>query len=182
MQRLDEVVGMSRDEVDGALWTLDAERVKAGRVHDVPLAPAVVEIIEDAPEIVDARGKASPLVFTVSGKRLSSFSAAKRRLDALMLAELRKIAAERVELTPWRLHDLRRTGASNLARMGFPIHVVAAILNHSPGATMGITAVYNRHRYGDEKRAALEAWAAHVLGLVEEQPTNVTRLVTRQRG
>jgi integrase len=58
----------------------------------------------------------------------------------------------------WRLHDLRRTTASAMARLGHPPHVVAAILNHSPGSTQGITAIYNRHRYGDEKRAALAAW------------------------
>jgi hypothetical protein len=46
-----------------------------------------------------------------------------------------------------------------MARLGHPPHVVAAILNHSPASTQGITAIYNRHRYGDEKRAALAAWS-----------------------
>jgi integrase len=188
LQRKEEVAGMARPELDlaadAALWTLSAARVKAGRVHDVPLVPAVVEIIKGVPEImIDARtGATSPILFTMSGKPLSAFSAAKRRLDALMLAELSKAAKEggedpdQVELAPWRLHDLRRTGASNLARMGFPPHVLAAVLNHSPGATQGITAIYNRYRYGDEKRDALAAWARHVLGLVEQRPANVVAL------
>jgi site-specific recombinase XerC len=177
LQRKEEVAGMARPELHlsegAALWTLSASRVKAGRVHDVPLVPAVVEIIEGVPEIVvDAKTETtSPRVFTMSGKPLSAFSAAKRRLDALMLVELRKAARERgenpdqVELAPWRLHDLRRTGASNLARMGFPPHLLAAVLNHSPGGTQGITAVYNRYRYGDEKRAALAAWARQCAGV-----------------
>jgi integrase len=80
------------------------------------------------------------------------------------------------DFRPWRLHDLRRSGASNLARMGTPIHVVAALLNHSPGSTMGIITVYARHRFADEKRRALEAWTAHVLGLAEPKNANVIRL------
>ena len=170
LQRLGEVTGMTRPELDldsdKPLWTLSAGRVKAGRVHDVPLVPEVVEIVRTRPEIVVA-GKGSPLVFTHSGRQLSALSAAKRRLDDLMRAELGE------DFQDWRLHDLRRTGASNLAKMGVPIHVVAALLNHSPGSTMGITAVYARHRYSEEKRRALEGWTAHVLGLVEPRRSNI---------
>ncbi len=173
LQRLGEVTGMTRQELDldsdKPLWTLAAGRVKAGPVHDVPLVQEVVALVRAMPEIV-VDGKPSPLVFTFTGRPLSALSAAKRRVDGLMKLELGE------DFQDWRLHDLRRTGASNLARMGVAIHVVAALLNHSPGSTMGITAVYARHRYTEEKRRALEAWTAHVLGLVEDRASNVVRI------
>jgi hypothetical protein len=41
------------------------------------------------------------------------------------------------------------------------------VLNHVSGSRGGIVGVYQRHDYADEKRAALEAWGAHVMALVE---------------
>jgi hypothetical protein len=72
---------------------------------------------------------------------------------------------------------LRRTGASGMARLGHPPHVVTAILNHSPGATMGITAVYNRHRCADEKRAALDAWSREIERIIGRNDTEVISLL-----
>jgi hypothetical protein len=60
---------------------------------------------------------------------------------------------------------LRRTLASGLARFGQPVHVIEAVLNHRSGTISGVAAVYNRHAYLEEKRAALELWARHVLTL-----------------
>ncbi len=166
--------------LDGSepLWALAAASTKAGRAHDVPLLPAVVELVRGTPRL-----GAAGLVFTTTGETpISGYSRMKRRLDRLMLDKLRKAAEERgddpteVELAPWRLHDLRRTAASTMARLGFPPHVVAAVLNHAPGSTQGITAIYNRYRYGDEKRRALEAWAGHVAALTSPALANVVAL------
>ena len=55
--------------------------------------------------------------------------------------------------------DLRRTAASHMASMGIPRLVISKVLNH---VERGITAVYDRHGYDREKRAALEAWAARL--------------------
>ncbi len=63
-----------------------------------------------------------------------------------------------------------------MARLGHAPHVVAAVLNHAPGALQGITTVYNRHRYEDEKRAALEAWARLVGRITESWTTEVLAL------
>jgi len=71
-------------------------------------------------------------------------------------------------VAPWCLHDMRRTAASGMARMGTPVHVIEAVLNHRSGAISGVAAIYNRHSYLPEKRHAVEAWASHVMGLVGE--------------
>jgi integrase len=130
------------------LWTLPRELTKADRLHEVPLPPLALEIIESLPRIGD--GLLFPANRARSTNPVSGFSKAKARLDRLS------------GVSGWRLHDLRRTAASEMARLGHPPHVVAAILNHSPGSTQGITAIYNRHRYGDEKRQALAAWGREV--------------------
>jgi integrase len=145
-QRRDEVARMAWPDLDleRRLWTLPRKLTKADRVHDVPLSGLALEIIEGLPRIGD--GLAFPANRARSTRPVSGFSKAKARLDRLS------------GVAGWRLHDLRRTAASEMARLGHPPHVVAAILNHSPGSTQGITAIYNRHRYGDEKRIALAAW------------------------
>jgi integrase len=145
-QRRDEVAHMAWPDLDldRRLWILPRELTKADRVHEVPLSDAALEIIESLPRIGD--GLAFPANRRRSANPVSGFSKAKSKLDRLS------------GVTGWRLHDLRRTAASEMARLGHPPHVVAAILNHSPGSTQGITAIYNRHRYGDEKRQALAAW------------------------
>jgi len=63
------------------------------------------------------------------------------------------------------LHDLRRTMATGLQRLGVRLEVTEAVLNHVSGSRAGIVGVYQRHAWTAEKRAALEAWAAHVMGL-----------------
>jgi integrase len=87
---------------------------------------------------------------------ISDFTMAKRRLDALAAI------AER-----WTFHDLRRTLASGLARLGQPVHVIEAVLNHRSGTISGVAAIYNRHAYLEEKRAALEQWARHLKQLAD---------------
>jgi hypothetical protein len=52
-----------------------------------------------------------------------------------------------------------------LAKLGIDLPVIEKVLNHSSGSFAGVVGVYQRHRFEDEKRAALDAWAAHVVGL-----------------
>jgi len=67
------------------------------------------------------------------------------------------------------LHDLRRTAASGMARIGIAPHIVDKILNHTSGTISGVAAVYNRFEYLNERRAALESWGNYVLQLVHGQ-------------
>lgn len=130
------------------------------------------------------------LVLTSTGETpVSGYSRAKARLDALMLAEARRAAAEasddpdKVELAPWRLHDARRTLATALQRLGVRFEVTEAVLNHTAGASRsGIAAVYQRHGWGPEKRAALDAWADHCDRLLHpvQDRDNVVQLVERK--
>jgi integrase len=80
-----------------------------------------------------------------------------------------------VEILNWTLHDLRRTAATGMARLGYPPHVVDKFLNHSNGTIRGVAAVYNRFEYREERRAALEGWRRFVMALMQKA-TDVVRL------
>jgi integrase len=67
----------------------------------------------------------------------------------------------------WTLHDLRRTCASGLAKLGVSIAVIEQILNHRGGSLAGVAGVYVRHQFESEKRAALQQWADYVERLVQ---------------
>jgi len=166
-QRRDEVGQMRWSEVDleKRLWILPPERVKNRKPHEVPLSEAALAILKGLPRI-----NSSSFVFTFSGTSpATGFSKAKLKFDALLPADM----------PAWRLHDLRRSCASGLARLGINLPVIEKVLNHSSGSFAGIVGVYQKHSFADEKRAALEAWGNFVTALVEGKPASK---VVRLRG
>ena len=176
--RREEVAGMSWAELrqDAAMWHLPAERSKKNRPLDLPLSPLAVK------EIASLKGKGDKwprkgLLFSTTGKTpVSGFSRAKAKLDA----EIAKLN-DKEPLAPWRLHDLRRTLATGMQRLGVRFEVTEAILNHLSGAKSGVAGVYQRHHWAEEKRTAIEAWACHVAGLlVEKDDTNVVALADKR--
>ena len=71
-------------------------------------------------------------------------------------------------VAPWTLHDLRRTFATDLAALGTPIHVTEKLLNHVSGSVSGVAAIYNRHGYMDEMRAAIINWEKRLAEILTE--------------
>jgi integrase len=151
-QRRGEVAGMQWAELDleNRLWTLPRERVKNARRHEVPLSLTVIAIIQSLPRISDK------YVFSSNGTAAANnFSYNWSRLRGLLR-----------DMSPWVIHDLRRTAASGMARLGVGLAVIEKVLNHVGGSFAGIVGVYQRHEFAEEKRAALEKWADHVERLV----------------
>ncbi|MGB8840155.1 MAG: integrase arm-type DNA-binding domain-containing protein [Aliidongia sp.] len=161
-QRRDEVAGMRWQELDAAraVWTLPAERSKNGQEHQTALSPAVLAIIQTIPH------QGGGLLFTTTGKTVvSGWSRAKDRLDALLMAPGADTGPP-APIPHWTLHDLRRSAATGMARMNVAPHVVEKILNHQSGTIRGVAAIYNRHAYLDERRAALFLWAEAVAAMI----------------
>ena len=94
------------------------------------------------------------------------------------MLKLLKRAATPAPLTPWNVHDLRRTVATGLQRLGVRLEVTEAVLNHISGSRGGIAGVYQRHDWAAEKRAALDSWATYVRSVVEGSidGTNVVKM------
>ena len=170
MQRRQEVAEMDWSEIDlvAKTWTLPAERAKNGEAHIVPLTNLAIE------QLKAMQPKASGLVFTTTGNTaVSGFSKAKRTLDTEMIAIMKERqrtgtgGVTVVSIAEWRLHDIRRTGATNLQALGIPIEVTEAVLNHISGTRAGVAGIYNRYKYEPEKRTALEAWDQRLQELVD---------------
>jgi integrase len=148
------------------VWSLPAARTKKSRPHDIPLTPSAVHILGNLPRITGQDG-AAHFVFTTTGiTPVSGFSRVKQNLDSRILAIARR-EDRNTNLEPWRVHDMRRTMASGMARAGIQLPVIERCLNHVSGSFAGIVGVYQRHSFADEKREAFQRWAEFVEGLVD---------------
>jgi integrase len=172
-QRLNEAAKITEGEIRGELWHLSADRTKNGRAHDVPLSDAARKVLDAVDRIEGRPG----FIFTTTGASpVSGFFKARAHLAGAMEQIAAKERGEAVEIARWTFHDLRRTAATGMARLGIPVRITEAVLNHVSGTGGGIVAVYQRHDFADEKRAALEAWARFVLQLVEGTGGNVVQI------
>jgi integrase len=169
-QRRNEVAGMAWAELDieKREWRIPGQRTKNGEPHIVPLSEAALTIIEGLPNIKNDKGY---LFTTTCETSVSGFSRAKAAIDSVMRVKAGDAAIDR-----WTFHDLRRTAASGMARLGTVLPVIEKVLNHSSGSFAGIVGIYQRHSFADEKRNALEAWAKFVVSLAESRSTNVLPL------
>jgi integrase len=138
------------------VWTLPRESTKGDRSHEVPVSAMAMAILGEVPRLD------SPYVFPArgnNGRYATGYSRGKAR------------SAELSGVADWRIHDLRRTVGTSLAGMGIPVSTISRVLNHAEG---GVTKIYNRHSYWPEKKAALEAWARKLGGIVgKEEADNV---------
>jgi integrase len=180
--RLNEVAEAQWSEFDfkAGTWTIPGARMKAresrARPHAVPLTPEILAVINRLP-----RFESGEFLFSNNfGKTpVQMGTLVKRRLDARMLRTLRAMARKRgenwrkVKLEPWVQHDLRRVVRAGLAKLGVGYEVGEALLAHRLG---GVHGTYNVHDYFEEKKKALQQWAAHLRTITEPAPANVVKL------
>jgi integrase len=168
-QRRDEVAHMRCGEIapDQSVWTIPKERLKSGRAHVVHLAPEARAVLAEVPRL-----DGCDLVFSTNRQRpVSGFTKAKERLDRLS------------GVADWRLHDIRRTAVSWMAGAGFSPLVADLVLAHATLTNLTtVGRVYQRAEMLPERKAALEAWAAHVLRCAEGrlEAENVIELARRR--
>jgi integrase len=170
------LTGCRRAEWGGAMWSefedlsgigeclvLSAARTKSGRPHIVPLCDPVMTIL--------SRRQTSAVGRSVFGidKGFTRWSASKALLDA------------RLNLAPWRVHDLRRSFVTHLhEQLHIPPHIVEACVGHQGVYQSGVAGIYNRSSYLPERKAALDAWGAFVVALVGEgESSNVVPFTAR---
>jgi integrase len=147
--RREEIAQLKWSEIQGDEIHLSNGRTKNGEAHIIPLSKAAQELLASLPRI------SSQYVFTINGEKpVSGWSDIKHKLDA------------RSGVGDWVIHDLRRTVATGLQKLGVNLQVTEACLGHTSGSRAGIISVYQRHHYAEEKRAALEKWGQHVTSLV----------------
>jgi integrase len=155
LQRREELALASWDEFDfkKKAWSIPDEHSKNGRGHVLPLSGRAVEELLELKKLSgesryvlprpDGRGPIDPKYITRSVAKLQS--------------RFRKIG-----IAHFTAHDLRRTGRTNLGRLGVSRHVAERVLNHTPERIEG---TYDVYEYFDEKREALERWSGYLDGL-----------------
>jgi integrase len=170
-QRLDEVAGMTREELhaDG-MWRLPGSRTKNRKAHLVVLPPPAQDLIESMP------GDTGFMFTTTGMSPVSGWSRMKRRLDAAMLEIARQERGANAMIPAWRLHDLRRTCITGMVELGIRPEVVELAVNHISGHRAGVAGTYNKAELLPERRAALERWAIHVEGLVLGKSATVAQI------
>jgi integrase len=145
-----ELAEMRWSEIEGDKWVIPAERAKNGKPHVVPLSGFARAKLAEVSRFTDC-----DFVFTTTHRTpVSGFSKMVRRLS------------DGSQTSDWRLHDLRRTAASGMARAGVAPHVVERVLNHTSGTISGVAAIYNRYGYDKEKAEAIEAWGDFLSALM----------------
>jgi integrase len=162
-QRRGEIAALDASWINRRETTVSLPRrlTKNKRDHTFPYGEAVADILAELPKaglLFPARGK--------DDRPFSGFSKAKTALDEVCTIE------------PWTLHDLRRTFATGLQRLGVRLEVTEALLNHVSGTRRGIVGVYQRHGYQDEMRAAMLLWENHCASLLKSanlDPAGITR-------
>ena len=168
------LTGARKNEVGQARWseidldartlTVPAARYKTGVEHVVPLVDDAMAIIEKLPRFADC-----DYLFTFDGRRpVAPYTHdAKQSIDQFMIGELGT-------LTPFVVHDLRRSVRSRLSALHVATEVAEAVLGHQ---RRGVIGVYDRYEYLDEKRTALEAWSVKLRSIIEpDAPSNIVPL------
>jgi integrase len=185
--RLNEAADASWPEFKhNGIWVIPAERMKGknagkkqARAHAVPITDALATVLNDIP-----RFNGGTYVFSTTNGESAVWmgSKIKKGLDRRMLLTLRALARMRgedqnsVELLPFVNHDIRRTVRSRLSRLKVTEEAREAVLAH---ARPGIKGVYDLHDYLDEKREALELWAARLREMTQPAPANVVHIRAR---
>src|SRR5262245_1838682 len=160
-QRANEIAGLEWREInfDKGIIELSAHRVKNRRKHIVPMSSmmrAILKARQQDGDFVFGRCEATPF---------SGWGKAKGQLDAVL------------NIPKWKIHDIRRTAATQMAEIGIQPHIIEAVLNHISGHKGGVAGIYNRAAYETEKATALNRWAAHVAVIIEGKTSNVKSLV-----
>ena len=161
MQRRCEVSGMKPNEIDfeKKIWTVPGTRTKNKLPVMVPLSQMALDILEEMPECED-----DEFLFSTTGgeKPISGFSKNKKRTDKAS------------KVTDWRLHDLRRTGRTGLARLRVPEVVAERVLNHVERNSL--KRIYDQYGYLEEKTEAMDKWAVELTTILKHDDENIVRL------
>jgi integrase len=183
--RLNEAVDASWTEFDmrEKVWVIPALRMKGkdggkkqARAHAVPLTADILALLETLPKF-----KGGKFLFSTTAGRSPTWigTKIKHRLDRRMLLTLKALAVRRgedpaeVTLPHFINHDIRRTVRSQLSRLKVTEEAREAVLAH---ARLGVKGTYDLHDYLDEKREALELWAARLREITEPKPDNIIKL------
>lgn len=151
-QRSGEVKQMQWEHInlDSKTWEIPTELSKNKKTHLVPLCDLAIKELDKQKSTTNG----SCFVFP-SNRTGKPFGFLKQPCN--------RIASEVGEhFTP---HDIRRTVATHMAKLGIQRHVLSKFLNHT-STESSITDVYDRHNYWKERVEAIEKWETKLRGII----------------
>ncbi len=173
-QRRGEVLDAACDEFDfkAKVWTVPGDRAKNGKANVVPLSAqalaVITEIFMAAGIDPDEAHKQSQILLASKVTNTNSVSGLSKAWKRIRASVDEKLGYEAGHFT---MHDIRRTAATGLQRLGIPLVVSEAVLNHQSGSAMaGVAGVYHRHQYTNEQREALALWGKEVMQIAAKYP------------
>jgi integrase len=178
--RKGEVAAMRHSQIgNDGIWVLPGEFTKNSEPLHLPLPKEALSMIAAQDRIDD-----HDIVFSISGKHeFKNWGHSKADFDNRILRRLKAQArmngegcSEVKPLPNWRLHDLRRTARSLMARAKVRPDHAERVLNHKIG---GVEGTYDRHSYEDEKRDALERLVRLLRQIIDGEPAKVVQFPVR---
>lgn len=158
-----EVSGLRRNEIDGAWWTLPSERSKnrlAHRVYLTRLARWIIKALPSSSYVFPSPRPGRPI-----HRNALAYSIRRARAQ-------REDAPPLLTVDDFSPHDLRRTAASHMAAAGVERFIIRRVLNH---VEPGVTKVYDRYGYDNEKKAALNKWTRELLRILRARRKEASR-------
>ena len=153
--RKGELVNAKWNEVDfkNKVWTIPAERMKAGRAHNVYLSEQAIDLIV----AFQIYSEGSP--YLLPGRVNRQQPIANSSLNRVIANCIKYINRDEQLIDDFTVHDLRRTGSTLLHEMGFNSDWIEKSLAHEQ---QGVRAVYNKAEYAEQRRDMLQQWANKV--------------------
>ena len=155
-------------------WLQPKERVKNGHEHVVPLCPLAVSLVEramvlagaDAVYLFPSPETQEPFEPTAVHKVLQrAFAPGSFRVREDGGTFKSQKRGPILTCPRFTVHDLRRTAATGMSKLGIPIAIIGKTLNHRSADQSVTGLIYNQHDFAVEKRHALAIWADHVAAL-----------------
>lgn len=148
-------------DVEKAVWSIPAERMKMKEGHVIPLAPEAVMLmrrLHDEQLVLDGEIEPERLIFTHYGARAIS--------DVTMLKALRDMGIDGITV-----HGFRSSFADWAAEQtDVAKEVVEKALAHKvPNA---VEAAYRRTDFFEKRRVLMERWSGFVTGEVSPEPND----------
>lgn len=204
-QRRNEVGYMRWGDLDleKAAWTVPKEHSKNGVANEVPLSDLAIKVISGIPQyrgeiyVFPALNRVRALLKEEDSEKrrmdraisarwskdstpISGYGKIKRRLDQTIRDNREQ--DDKPAMPRWWFHDLRRTAASSMARLGVAPHVIERVLNHISGSQSGVAGIYNRYGYLPEKKSALDVWSSHLVKILLLGAEPATNSRTHEHG
>jgi len=165
-QRRSEIAHLKWNEIEGDVLALPADRMKGKQAHIIPLSSQAAAIIASMPKLAPQVPRPDDHVF---GRKLG-----------WQFHHIKCTLHERMGDTPkWVIHDIRRSVASGMAKIGIAVPVIEKILAHKSGTFRGIVGTYQRHSFLSEMANAMQRWADHIEQLISGKAAKVVKLPRR---